>query len=99
MQIYATVLSIIATVLAPSVRDVLFTSITYLCLCFIKVIVLAPFSVCFSIIAAYLFSCSFMICVLLATAMDACLRLYCIVCGSKDVMQCRISVADFQGVQ
>ena len=70
-QHYVTALSTVATVLAPSVRDVLFTSITYLCLCFIKVIVLTPFSVCFSIIAAYLSFVLSCICVLLVTAMHA----------------------------
>jgi len=39
---------------------VLFTGRTYLCLCFIKVIVLAASSACFSTAATYLSSCSFM---------------------------------------
>jgi len=41
------------TVMAPFMRA-LFTGSKYLCLCFIKVIVLAPISVCFSTSAAYL---------------------------------------------
>ena len=48
--------NITETVLAPSTH-VLFTSATYLCLCFFEVIVLAPISVPFITTATYLCSC------------------------------------------
>jgi len=65
---YAMVRNIVATVLTPSKR-VLFTSTIYVRLCFIKVIVVAPLSVCFSIIATLrVLSC---ICAFLVTAIYA----------------------------
>jgi len=57
--------------------------ILYLRLCFIKVIVLSPSSVCFSAAAKYL-SCFLVFFVV--TAMHACV--YCVACVNEDAIQC-----------
>jgi len=84
-QHYETVLNIItATMLAPS-TPVLFTTNTYIYLCFIKVIAFAPVSVCFSIMPPHVRLVLVCVCVFLAIAMHACV--YCVACGSEDVIQ------------
>ena len=67
---------ILTTVVTSSMR-VTFASITYVCLCFLEVIVLAPSSVCFSTTATYLPSCSFIYLYVLCYC-----YVFCVACGS-----------------
>jgi len=67
--------------LAPSVR-VLFSNVIHLCLRLIKVIVLAPLSVCFSITATNIRLRSFMY-LYVPCYRHVCLSLHCVACGSQ----------------
>ena len=63
-----------------AIHAYLFTCTTYLHLCFIKIMVLAPSGVCFFTIAIYLCICVF----LLINAMHA--YVYCVARGSEDTV-------------
>jgi len=95
-QQYKTVLNIIATVVSPPMR-VFCPSATYLYLCFIKVIALAPLSVdlCFSITATYVRVLS-SVCVFLVAR---CARVHSVAYGSKDITVSTANVKQEKGMQ
>jgi len=75
----------ILTTVKLSSMCVTFAITSYLCLCFIKVIVLVPWIVCFSTTATYLSSCFFHV-FLCSLLLPCILKVYCIKCGIEDLM-------------